>query len=133
MKNVFILLSMFCLASAKGANYYFSASSGDDTRTTLQASNPSTPWRSLSKLNTFFSSLQAGDSVLFKRGDTFYGSITVNKAGTASLPIVLGAYGIGSKPVISAMQAITSWTSLGNGIYESTSTVSSLTSLNMVT
>ena len=80
----------------KGANYYFSTSIGDDSRTVTDAQNPITPWKTLNKLNSFFSSLKPGDSVLFKRGDIFYGSIAITKSGTSSLPIVLSAYGTGN-------------------------------------
>src|SRR6476646_4597409 len=84
----------------KGANYYFSTSTGDDSRTVTDAQNPATPWKTLNKLNSFFSSLKPGDSILFKRGDIFYGSITITKSGTSLLPIVFSTYGIGNRPVI---------------------------------
>ena len=41
-----------------------------------------------------------GGRVLFKRGDTFYGSITINQAGLVNDPITFGAYGAGSNPII---------------------------------
>ncbi|MEJ7684845.1 MAG: hypothetical protein WKG06_44765 [Segetibacter sp.] len=80
MKTILTLLCFLqvCfLHSAWAATYYFSTSSGNDSRTSTQAKNPSTPWKTISKLNSFFSSLQPGDSVLFKRGETFYGSVTI--------------------------------------------------------
>ncbi len=54
MKNFFTLLFVFVIGSAHAATYYFSSVSGDDSRTSTQARNASTPWKSLSKLNTFF-------------------------------------------------------------------------------
>src|SRR5690349_14836445 len=105
--------------SSKGANYYFSTSQGDDSRTSTQAQNPSTPWQTLNKLNSIFATLKPGDSILFKRGDTFYGTITISVSGTATAPIVLGAYGNGNKPIISELVNVAGWTSLGGGIYES--------------
>jgi parallel beta-helix repeat protein len=120
MKNLFtLLLFVFFLHPARATNYYFSAVSGDDSRTAAQAQNPSTPWKTIGKLNSYFGSLQPGDSVLFNRNETFYGSITVNNSGTASLPIVIGAYGTGDKPVITGLTTLTNWVSVGNGIYES--------------
>ena len=127
-----INLLLIFSANVTGRNFYFSTSSGNDSRTTAQAQSPATPWKSIAKLNSFFSSLLPGDSVLFKRGEVFYGSIIVAKSGTASQPIVLGAYGSGSQPVISGFSVISSWTSLGNGIYESAATTCKI-SLNMVT
>jgi len=103
---------------AKATNYYFSSSTGNDSYTAAQAQNPATPWKTLSKLNSFFSSLQAGDSVLFLRGDSFYGSITPTKSGTAALPIVFSAYGTGNNPVITGGLTLNTWTNLGGGIYE---------------
>lgn len=141
MKNPFfnrfaiVLLSAAILTnvSTKGANYYFSSSQGDDSRTTSEAQNPSTPWKTINKLNSFFSSLKPGDSVLFKRGDIFYGSITITVSGTASAQIVLGAYGTGNKPVITEFAILSGWTSLGGGIYESSAIFSAGTSVKMVT
>lgn len=106
-------------ASASGTKYYFSASSGDDSRTTDQAKNSSTPWKTLAKLNSIFTSLKPGDSVLFKRGETFNGSITIGISGSSTQPIVLGAYGTGDRPVISGFTTLTGWVSVGNNIYES--------------
>ena len=128
--NLLLLLACF-FNSASATNYYFSSVSGDDSRTATQAKSSSTPWKTLSKLNSFFSSLQPGDSVLFKRGETFYGSITVSKSGSSSLPIVIGAYGSGNRPVITSFVTLGNWVSKGNGVWESYN--SSLGSvLNMV-
>jgi parallel beta-helix repeat protein len=109
---------LFISFSAYGKNYYFSSSTGNDSYT----NSISTPWKSITKLNAVFSTLLPGDSILFKRGDTFYGSVVVAASGSASSPIVLGAYGSGIKPVITGFIPLTSWTSIGNGIYESHST-----------
>ncbi len=140
MKKIFnrLGIALFLYAAsanvpAKANNYYFSSSQGDDSRTATQAQSPGTPWKTLNKLNSFFSTLKPGDSVLFKSGDTFYGTITINASGTSSSPIVLGAYGAGVKPVITGFTAISSWTNLGGGIYESSSAMSALSTCNMVT
>ncbi|MEO6327976.1 MAG: Ig-like domain-containing protein [Ginsengibacter sp.] len=119
MKTFFVILFLYLLDSAQASNYYFSSGSGDDSRTATQAKNPATPWKTLTKLNSIFSTLIAGDSVLLKRGETFYGSITVTKSGTSIAPIVIGAYGSGSKPVVSSFVALNNWVSKGNGIWES--------------
>ncbi|MFT3680506.1 MAG: right-handed parallel beta-helix repeat-containing protein [Ferruginibacter sp.] len=106
-----ILLSHF--ADAK--NYYVSASGNDaNAGTSITA-----PWKSINKVNSFFSSIAAGDSILFKRGETFYGTIRVNKSGTSGSPIVISAYGTGTMPVITGMTAITSWTSAGTNLWKS--------------
>ncbi|MEJ7683883.1 MAG: Ig-like domain-containing protein [Segetibacter sp.] len=119
MKTILTLLFVCFLHSAWAATYYFSTLSGDDSRTSTQARNPSTPWKTISKLNSFFSSLQPGDSVLFKRDETFYGSVTISRSGIKGSPIVISAYGIGNRPVITGLTTLTNWADVGNGIYES--------------
>ncbi len=131
MKNFFTLLFVFFLCSARAATYYFSSVSGDDSRTSTQAKSPSTPWKSLSKLNTFFGSLQPKDSVLFKRGETFYGYISVGRSGIKGSPIFIGGYGTGDRPIITGLTALSNWEAVGNGIYESYNP-SLGTSLNML-
>lgn len=100
------------------ASYYFSATLGDDSRTPAQATNPATPWKTLAKLNSIMSSLKPGDAVLFNRGETFTGSIVIKQSGTANAPIIFSAYGTGSRPVINALATIKTWTSVGNGAWE---------------
>jgi hypothetical protein len=121
-----------CPTSSTGTIYFISSSVGNDSLTATQAQNCSTPWQSLSKLNSFFPSLLPGDSVLFKRGDRFYGTINVTKSGISGRPIILGAYGTGADPVVSGFTSVTAWTNLGGNIWESSSAVSTLSSMRMV-
>lgn len=125
-------LLLFLSFNSFGRNFYFSNSIGNDTRTSTQAQNPSTPWKSIARLNSYFPSLLPGDSILFRRGEVFYGTIVVTKSGTSTQPIILGAYGTGSKPVISGFSTLTGWTSLGSGIYQASASACK-SSLNMVT
>lgn len=132
MKTFLLAVFILFAVTTKAANYYFSSISGNDTYTFLQAQDPLTPWKTLTKFNSVFASFQPGDSVLFKRGETFYGSILISRSGTSVQPIIIGAYGAGSNPVITGFQTITNWTSIGGGVSENTCT-SCLTRLNMVT
>jgi len=111
-------------------NYYFSTSSGDDSRTAEQAKNSATPWKTLNKLNSFISSLKPGDAILFKRGETFSGSIIMKQSGTAAAPIIFSAYGTGSNPVINGFSVLRTWTSVGNGAWETSLNAGSY--LNMI-
>ncbi len=134
MRIILSLLLACVVHSAWATNYYFSSSLGNDSRTSTQAKNSSTPWKTISKLNSFFGSLQPGDSVLFKRGDTFYGSITVNKSGTSSSPIVVAAYGTGNKPIITSLVTLSGWTANSTyaGVYDCSANSLSGSQLNMV-
>lgn len=72
-------------------------------------------------------SLSSGDSVLFKRGESFYGTLTPNYSG-----VIYAAYGTGAAPIITGFTTITSgWTDEGGGIYSKVITSEAQT--NMVT
>lgn len=117
--GLFLAIVFFTYNHSYAATYYISSSAGNDTYTEIQAHNPSTPWKSINKLNTYFKLLGAGDSVLFKRGEIFYGSINVAKSGAVFAPIYLGAYGNGNNPQINGLTTLKNWKSIKNGIYES--------------
>src|SRR5258706_1579802 len=134
MKTYLSVLLVCLVNTALAKNYYFSVKYGDDTRTSSQASNSSTPWKTLDKLNAFFTNLQPGDSVLFRRGETFYGTIKVSKSGTASLPIVFAAYGSGNKPIITSLVTLSGWiaNSSYKGVYDCAANSALGSQLNMV-
>ena len=135
LRTTLIILAMVLSLypdNAGARNFYFSESLGDDTRTSSQAQDSSTPWKTITKLNTFFASLLPGDSVLFKRGDIFYGSMVISRSGIARNPIVISAYGSGENPVISGFSILSSWTSQGGNIWQASVPTAS-TVLNEVT
>ncbi|MBO0932570.1 right-handed parallel beta-helix repeat-containing protein [Fibrella aquatilis] len=84
--------------------YYVSATGNDGNsgRTVAQA------FQSLGKVSSL--ALQPGDSVLFKRGDTFRGTLQISRSGAVGRPIVFAAYGAGNKPVLSGSIPLTGWT-----------------------
>ena len=108
--------------TARSSTYYFSSSVGNDLRTALQARDSSSPWQSLDKLNSFFRDIQRGDSILFKRGDVFKGSLRIKASGNAAASIVFGAYGSGPEPVLTGLSVLTNWSFAGNGVWESNTT-----------
>lgn len=132
MRYITIIFLILLTTNVRAANYYFSSQAGDDSRSSSQAQNALTPWKTLNKLNSFISNLQPGDSVLFKRGETFYGSIKVNKSGSPSLPFVFSAYGTGEKPIISGLTSLTGWVNLGNGIWESSPCIAAGAKINVL-
>ena len=82
---------------SKGGTVYYVSSEGDDTNDGL---TPETPIKTLSKASSL--SLKAGDSVLFRKGDTFTGNLSYsNLDGTKENPITFASYGDGDeRPVI---------------------------------
>ena len=117
--GVFVLLLILLSSKAYPSVYYISSTNGDDSRSAEQAKNSATPWKTLEKLNTFIPQLTGGDSVLFKSGDIFFGSLLISKSGALFAPLYFGAYGQGNKPQISGFRSVTNWKLTGNGIYES--------------
>jgi len=109
------------------AIYYISATGNDLANGTTTG----TPWQTLTKVNS--TTFSAGDQILFQRGCTFYGSLTINQSGTTGNPITFGAYGSGANPIITGFTDVTSWLNLGGNIWESTNAVSTLSTCNMVT
>ncbi len=128
MKNVFLIFFLFFSGAAAAKNYYVSAS-GNNSNTGLTSS---APWQTIAKVNSSFSSIAAGDSILFRRGDVFYGALVVGKSGSSGKPIVISAYGTGERPVFSGYTTLTGWTSAGGGIYQ-VSVPKAKSNLNLVT
>jgi hypothetical protein len=126
-------LGVYMDSCAAGENtFYFSSTDGDDSRSESEARNPSTPWRTITKLNSIESSLAAGACVLFRRGETFTGSISISASGNDGSPITIGAYGTGPRPIVNGFATVSEWSSLGGNIWESADEVSTVADLNMV-
>ena len=116
----FILFLSVINSPLYAATYYVSSTQGDDNRSLVDAKNLATPWKTLAKVNAIMGSLQAGDQVLFKRGDVFSGTLTVTVSGSVGNPIVFGAYGDGALPELSGFVQLSNWQQKGNGVWETT-------------
>jgi len=90
-----------------GYTYYVDATAGDDG----DAGTFAAPFQTIAKVNSL--SLSAGESVGFKRGETWRETLTVPDSGAAGNPITFGAYGTGADPIISGADLKTSWTEEG--------------------
>lgn len=111
MKKTLGLLFLVFLNTVSATNYYVSSSGGLDTNT---GKTSSSAWKSISKVNAMMSSFVAGDSILFKCGDTFTEQMNVSKSGTSVLPIVFASYGVGAKPLLNTAVTLTGWTVTSN-------------------
>lgn len=120
MKKAFLPILLLHLAMAvNAATYYFSSLSGDDSRTASLAQKATTPWKTITKLNSIMSTLMPGDKILFKRGETFDGAIVITASGANGQPITFGAFGTGDKPVINGFTTLSNWGVVrGNNIWE---------------
>ena len=60
----------------------------------VSATDGSADFTSITEVNA--ASFSPGDSILFNRGETFTGTITVTSTGLSGNPIIYGAYGTGA-------------------------------------
>jgi parallel beta-helix repeat protein len=104
MRSLLFILFLLIGRGVFATDYYFAASGNDNTGNGTQAS----PYQTLTKASTL---TVAGNRVLFNRGDSFYGTLTIAGSGTAATPIFIGAYGTGAKPIITGLTTLTGWTS----------------------
>jgi hypothetical protein len=114
-QGIIVLIGLlFLLAFAPAlyaATYYVDATWGHDS---AAGANPTADistgaWKSIAKVNS--SSFSPGDSILFKRGETWRETLTVPSSGGAASPITFGAYGSGASPRILGSVQLTNWTS----------------------
>ncbi len=115
MKRLLFVFMFLLPLSLLAQTTYYVSNSGSDSNSGMSESSP---WRSLTKVNSYF--FMAGDKILFKRGDSWEGTITVRTSGTAGNPITYGAYGSGNKPRIYGSEVITGWTRYSGNIYKAT-------------
>lgn len=113
-----VLTILFLFSAAYGQTNYHVKNGGSDAADGL---SDATAWATLSKVNAMQSSLNPGDSILFKRGSVFNDSLFIQKSGNVGSPIVYGAYGTGVKPEITGFQSLT-MTNAGGNIWTATAT-----------
>lgn len=100
MKNVimvFLFSFLFVNSLLSQTTYYVASSDGNDSNS---GTSQNLPWQSIEKLNS--TSFSPGDQILMKRGDVWQSSVSlsIKSSGTENNRIVIGAYGTGSKPII---------------------------------
>lgn len=104
IRNVFFMIIVgVCLSGcqlqsdSRGINYYIDAQNGNDANVGTSAQQA---WKSLDRTKGV--RLNAGDSLLFRRGCQFRGILNISGQGTSVRRIVVDAYGDGAKPCITA-------------------------------
>ncbi|HIM90816.1 MAG TPA: hypothetical protein EYM52_08825 [Dehalococcoidia bacterium] len=93
--STLILLLILAGSSAHAANHYVDSKEGSDDHDGLTAE---TAWQSLTRVNS--ARFSPGDSIFFKSGQTFKGTLKPQGNGTPDHPIVVGKYGGDVRPVI---------------------------------
>jgi parallel beta-helix repeat protein len=95
--------------------YYVSASGGSDSNT---GADPGHPLRTIARVNGL--SLNAGDQVLFKCGDTWRAEmLKVTRSGQSGSPITYSSYPAGciDQPRLDGSQPVTGWSVYAGNIY----------------
>jgi len=119
MKIRLIILFLSIALGLNATNYYIKTGGNDAAAGTSDA----TAWATLAKVNA--STFYPGDSVLFRRGDTFRGWIRFPSSGSSVNRIVIDAYGAGAKPKIFDSKTLSStsdWTNHSGNIWKTTAT-----------
>lgn len=130
MKKLITIFFASLAITLNATNYYVKNGGNDGAAGTSDA----TAWANISKVNSEWlaGTFAPGDSILFRRGDLWHGTITVSESGTSGSPIVIGAYGTGNLPVIEGFRTPTIWIHYSGNIYYTNLTCQSPTEMLLV-
>jgi len=121
MKKLILFLLLIQLSLIGVTETYYVSNSGNDSNNGI---SPESSWLTISKVNS--ASLVAGDSILFKRGDSWFGQL-IPKSGTVGNQIIYSVYGSGNKPVLHnslTLNFVSDWTEESTNIWKTTATIS---------
>lgn len=121
MKRLLVILFLMYGIASYATTYYVSSSDGDDgdSGLTQELAKATLSW-----VNSV--TFTAGDSILFKRGDTFRGSLYQDEDGSSASYIVYGAYGTGARPKILGskdLSATGDWEVHSGNVWKTTATL----------
>ncbi|BDI32103.1 hypothetical protein CCAX7_41540 [Capsulimonas corticalis] len=113
--NAIFVINTYTITPHVVHTYYVSSSTGNDNNPGTQAS----PFATVAKAESI--SLTSGDSVLFKRGDSWREVLNPLSSGATGNPITFADYGSGAKPKFWGSNQIPvndgQWVSQGNNVY----------------
>lgn len=89
---------------------YYVSNNGNDSDDGL---TPSTSWKTIGA-NINWSSFDAGDKILFNRGDVWKEALIIPQGGTVGNSFVFSSYGTGALPIITTKDTIDGWGVAGN-------------------
>ncbi|MBK9536509.1 MAG: right-handed parallel beta-helix repeat-containing protein [Flavobacteriales bacterium] len=113
IRNLMLLAAFTSSISAMATTYYVSSTGNDANNGTSQ----STAWASVARVQQSMYDYLPGDIILFQRGGTFPGELSLYANGTSGSPVTYGAYGTGEQPIISGGLPVTTWTVHQGNIY----------------
>lgn len=89
-----VLLFVATSFSANATNYYVDPSSSGSNQGTYD-----NPWHDISDIPQFVNFFQPGDNVYFRRGQQYWGTLSINSSGREGAPITIMTYGEGAAPI----------------------------------
>ncbi len=114
--TLFFVAALAAATAANAGAIFYVSSEGEDSH---DGKSPETAWKTLEKVNA--APLLPGDSVLFRRGDFWRGSLRPHN-GEEGACILYGAFGSGEKPGLLGsipMDTPDLWQDTGHQIWES--------------
>ena len=102
---VVVLISLVFINIVNATDYYVDKTTGNNASDGL---TPGTAWQTISKVNAF--SFNPGDSILFKKGETWHEKLTVPSSGSAGNPIIFGSY------TGSSSETVSEWTQVEESV-----------------
>jgi len=118
MKRLLVFFLFVSVSISSATTYYVSSSAGSDTN---NGTSPSTPWKTIAKVNA--STFSAGDNILFLSGDRWRETLRPPSSGAGDSPITFGGYGViddsTPDPIIdgSDTKAQSNWTLESGNLY----------------
>src|SRR3954451_24553334 len=105
---VILIISVLIIEDAYSQTTFYISNSGNNNN---NGTSTSTPWKTLK-------SFSAGNTYLFKKGDTFY--LKVPRVTSSGAVTTVSSYGTGAKPVISMYSKIksTAWVLYADNIWK---------------
>lgn len=114
--TITLLLFLFTAGLSAAQPAFYLSAEGDDAADGI---SPATAWKTLQKANLEMHRLRPGSKLLLRRGDTFFGGLTIPVSGTERQPVTIGAYGEGKPPVLTGAISVppARWKEWKDGIY----------------
>jgi hypothetical protein len=95
--------------------YYVNSTSGNDSS---KGTSSAAAWRTIQKVNS--SVFAPGDHILLQRGAIWREALNLRSSGTAAAPIVIGAYGKGDMPIVTANDQLSGWEPFSSDVWRTT-------------
>lgn len=104
-------LNLLESSEIKGKEYFIS-NSGNDSNNGLSTNNA---FKTIAKIKTI--NLKPGDKIFFERGGVWREQFDIHFSGSPNLPIIIGSYGKGAKPIITGSEIVKDWLHVGSNIW----------------